>query len=139
MENITLAFPRLVRNDPIMMARLGRTSSQGDSTTFDGRTAAPPVFNRCASAENSAGWVTHDALLALRHFTRRKRGSLFVVPKLMSSFDDLNGGLLEEMAEEHARPAHQEIKHHDVELAPAPSAASAAFTPTSSSADVSRE
>ena len=48
---------------------------------------AIPCMKRRASAESSAGWVTHEELLSHRQYTRCKRSCAFAIPKLMSSFD----------------------------------------------------
>jgi len=88
-----LALPRLVRNDSI--ARVLRSSKSAGEllprshahSTAD----ALPGVQRCASAEDSTGWVEHEQYLVQRHSTRRKRCAELVLPKLMSSFEDSDG------------------------------------------------
>ncbi|KAJ1487705.1 hypothetical protein T484DRAFT_1888665 [Baffinella frigidus] len=84
MQNVLLAVQRLVRDD--VSPKHSFSKSADDLLGAGARQAALPVFQRCASAEGSAGWVTHEELLAHRHSKRRQR-CLLNLPKLTSSFD----------------------------------------------------
>ena len=87
-----LALPRLVRNDPTARG-LRSSKSAGELLPHAHAHSAAdalPVFQRCASAEDSTGWVEHDEFLGQRHSTRRKRCAELVLPKLMSSFEDVH-------------------------------------------------
>ena len=110
---MTPLLPRLVRNDPI--PRELRPSKSAGKLLL--RTYAPsaadvlPGFRRCASAEDSTGWVEHEEFLGQRHYARRKRCSELVLPKLMSSFEDFDG------EEKHSGPvAHEVCTFQDVEI-----------------------
>ena len=91
-----LALPRLVRNDSITRG-LRSSKSAGEllpRSHAHSAADALPDFQRCASAEDSTGWVDHEEFLAQRCSTRsarRKRCAEFVLPKLMSSFEDSHG------------------------------------------------
>jgi len=121
---------RLVRDDAVSRQLLTSKS------TDDLFPRAIPCMKRRASAESSAGWVTHDEILSRRHSTRCRRSFAFAIPKLMSSFDVpfVEGKLQREIKEEDAYfTARQGI---DITLVPS-STASAAITPTSSVPDFS--
>ena len=90
---MTPLLPRLVRNDPISRELRSSKSSGRLLPHAHAHSAAdvPPGFRRCASAEDSTGWVEHEEFLGQRHYSRRKRGSKLALPKLMSSFEDFGG------------------------------------------------
>ena len=89
-------LPRLVRNDSVARG-LRSSKSAGELLPRSHALSAAdalPGFQRCASAEDSTGWVGHEEFLAQRHSTRsarRKRCAELVLPKLMSSFEDSDG------------------------------------------------
>ena len=81
MRNVPVDEKRLVRDDAVSRKLLTSKS------TDDLLPRVIPCMKRRASAESSAGWVTHDELLSRRQSTRCRRSFLFAMPKLMSSFD----------------------------------------------------
>jgi hypothetical protein len=102
---------RVRSNAPKLMSSLDYDPA-ASCTDSDMADAALPGFQRCASAED-------PAVLARRHFIWRTRSALFDVPKLMSSLDGYDS---------------EGVAHHEFTHLPS-DAASAAFTPTSSTHD----
>ena len=97
---------------------------------------AIPCMKRRASAESSAGWVTHEELLSHRQFTRCRRSFAFAIPKLMSSFDMpvVEDKLQLENEEEDAYSTARQ----GIDITPMPSStASTSVTSTSSVLDFS--
>ncbi|KAJ1485405.1 hypothetical protein T484DRAFT_1892619 [Baffinella frigidus] len=130
MHNFPLALPRLVRDyvSPVHPPSKS-TDDLPPRTHAKSAEAALPGFQRCASAENSTGWVTPEELLVHRHATRRLHSDM---PKLTSSWD-----VDAELQEQDKDACYQENKadiYHDALFTPlSPAAASEAFTHASSS------
>jgi hypothetical protein len=130
MRNFPQDDKRLVRDDAASRHLL--TSKSTDNLL----PRAIPRMKRRASAESSAGWMTHEEFLSRRHSTRCRRSFAFAIPKLMSSFDMpvVEDKLELEIEEEDAYSTARQ----GIDITPVPSAtASAAFTPTSSVPDLS--
>jgi hypothetical protein len=86
MRTFVLAVARVFRDDYVPPVH-PRSKSADDLLPRTRAKDAPPGFQRRASAEGSTGWVTHEELLAHRHFTKCQRRALPDFPKLMSSWD----------------------------------------------------